>query len=353
MRCLSSEPCAGSAALPAEPDIVGKSPAIDRMRRRIERVGPTEATVLISGETGTGKDLVARAIHFASPRRDRPFVAVNCASVCESLLAVEFFGAERGAYTGASTSRPGFFAAANGGTLFLDEVGDMPPPMQRALLRALESREVCPVGSTKSRQVDVRFVAASHRDLGQLVRQAAFREDLRYRLEVVRIGVPPLRERLDDLPLLCEHLLAEGRGRYALPECRLSADALGCLATRRWPGNVRELKHVLIEAALNAEGGVIRPEDIPDEELSETPFRQAFPEVSDVNGDVLRADTIRRALRAVGGNRVRAAKLLAVSRSTLYRYLAAYGIEHKDGSGGQPTEHAGSPKPERFSNDAA
>jgi transcriptional regulator with PAS, ATPase and Fis domain len=309
-----------------EPTLVGRSTALERMRRRIEIVGRSHATVFISGETGTGKDLVARAVHLASPRCDGPFVAVNCASLCESLLTVELFGVERGAYTGASTSRPGLFAAAHGGTLFLDEVGDMPLPMQSALLRAIEAREICPVGSTAFRKVDVRFVAASHSDMVDLVRKGLFRDDLRYRLEVTRVDVPPLRDHLEDLPELCEYLLAEAKRAYALPDSRLSVEALWKLAARRWPGNVRELKHVLVEATLNAEGGIIHPADIPDERAADMPAAQACAGVSDVDGEALRADMIRRALRAAAGNRVRAAKLLGVSRSTLYRQLAAYGV---------------------------
>ncbi len=191
--------------------IVGRSPAMLRMRRTIEMVSASDAAVLIAGETGSGKELVARAIHASSNRRDRPFVAINCGSLSENLLASELFGAERGAYTSATSSRPGLFVAAHSGTLFLDEVGDMPPAMQVALLRVLETSEIRPVGSTKSRRVDVRILAASHRDLLHLVRVGTFRDDLRYRLEVIRVEVPPLRERLDDMQELCEYLLREAR----------------------------------------------------------------------------------------------------------------------------------------------
>jgi transcriptional regulator with PAS, ATPase and Fis domain len=283
--------------------------------------------VLVAGETGSGKELVARAIHASSARRDQPFVAINCAALSENLLAAELFGSERGAYTGATSARPGLFAAAHRGTLFLDEVGDMPPAMQKALLRALETSEVRAVGSTQSRRVDVRVLAASHRDLVDLVAAGTFREDLRYRLEVVRVEVPPLRNRLDDLPELCEILVREARERYSLPQRSLSPEALEVLSSRRWPGNVRELRHVLTGAALNAQGPVIQPGDLPPERGSLAPSS----EVSLVGGGTgtheLRADSIERALKATRGHRGRAAKILGISRSTLYRYCEAYGIE--------------------------
>jgi transcriptional regulator with PAS, ATPase and Fis domain len=298
-----------------------------KLRRIVETIAASDAPVLVAGETGSGKELVARAIHASSARRDQPFVAINCAALSENLLAAELFGSERGAYTGATSARPGLFAAAHRGTLFLDEVGDMPPAMQKALLRALETSEVRAVGSTQSRRVDVRVLAASHRDLVDLVAAGTFREDLRYRLEVVRVEVPPLRNRLDDLPELCEILVREARERYSLPQRSLSPEALEVLSSRRWPGNVRELRHVLTGAALNAQGPVIQPGDLPPERGSLAPSS----EVSLVGGGTgtheLRADSIERALKATRGHRGRAAKILGISRSTLYRYCEAYGIE--------------------------
>jgi DNA-binding NtrC family response regulator len=290
-------------------------------------VSASDAPVLVSGETGSGKELVARAIHSASRRRDRPFVAINCGGLSESLLAAELFGAERGAYTSATSSRTGLFVAAHAGTLFLDEVGDMPPAMQTALLRVLETSEVRPVGSTKSRTVDVRILAASHRDLLDLVRTGVFRDDLRYRLEVIRIGVPALRERIEDLPELCEHLLRDARRRYNLPERRVAAAALEALSLRQWQGNVRELKHVLVAAALAAQGPVIGPDDIPADRGAQAHAGSSDARtIPDVDGHALRADAIHRALRATAGNRGRAAKLLGISRSTLYRYLESHSV---------------------------
>jgi transcriptional regulator with PAS, ATPase and Fis domain len=279
---------------------------------------------LVSGETGTGKELVARAIHAASARRDRPFVAVNCGALSENLLIAELFGAERGAYTGATTPRPGLFVAADGGTLLLDEVGDMPPAMQTSLLRVLETSEIRPVGATRSRKVDVRVLAASHRDLLELVRQGKFRDDLRYRLEVVCVEVPALRDRLEDLPELCAHLLRDVQRRYNLPERHLDPATLQTLGMRRWPGNVRELRHVLASAALAANGSAILPGDLPPERSA----REAVEVASfEPDGHVVRIDSIKRALRATAGHRGRAAKLLGISRSTLYRYL-----QEKDGN---------------------
>jgi len=322
-------------ALPVGTDaIVGRAPAMLRMRRTIEMVAPSDAPVLIGGETGSGKELVARALHAASARRDRPFVAINCGALSESLLAAELFGAERGSYTGATSARPGLFVSAHQGTLFLDEVGDMPPSMQTALLRVLETSEFRPVGSVKSRSVDVRILAASHRDLVGLVRSGTFRDDLRYRLEVIRIEVPPLRDHLEDLPELCAHLLRDVQKRYGLPEKRMSPAAIHALSLRPWPGNVRELRHVLAGAALAADGPVITPDDIPSDRTAQTDSAVTGDgsRVPDIDGHSLRADSIRRALRATGGNRGRAAKLLGISRSTLYRYLESHDVAAREGS---------------------
>ena len=317
--------------------LVGHAPPMLRLRQIVARVGASDAPVLVSGETGSGKELVARALHATSARRDRPFVAINCGALSETLLAAELFGAERGAYTGAMTSRPGLFVAADGGTLLLDEVGDMPPAMQTSLLRVLETSEIRPVGATRSRKVDVRVLAASHRDLLELARRGTFRDDLRYRLEVVRVDVPPLRERLEDLPELCQHLLREVQQRYNLPERRLAPAALQALSRRRWPGNVRELRHVLASAALGAEDVTIQPGDLPAERAALETNGGAEPTVElGSDGHEVRIGSIHRALRATAGHRGRAAKLLGISRSTLYRYLQSY--EPSGGAKGEEAE---------------
>jgi transcriptional regulator with GAF, ATPase, and Fis domain len=310
--------------------LVGSSAVMSNLRQVIETVAASEAPVLIFGETGSGKELVARAVHAASTRRDHPFVAQNCGALSETLLAAELFGSARGAYTGSPGARPGLFAAAHRGTLLLDEVGDMPLTMQTALLRTLESGEVRPVGSTEARKVDVRVIAASHHDLVELVKQGRFRDDLRYRLEVVRVEVPALRAHIEDLPELCEHLIVETRRRYGLPEKRLSPAALEALRLRTWKGNVRELRHVLVNGALTAAGSFIEPADLPPERVAETSEVASAPAEGELHGYALRVEAIRRALRATRGHRGRAAKLLGVARSTLYRYCEAYGIELAD-----------------------
>jgi DNA-binding NtrC family response regulator len=292
--------------------------------RMIERVAPADVPVLIHGETGCGKELVARAIHNASARRDQPLVSINCGAMSESILEAELFGAERGAYTTALSSRPGLMATADGGTLFLDEVGDMPPSMQVALLRALESGEVRAVGGSRFRKIDVRVIAASNKDLLELTARGQFREDLRFRLEVVRIRVPSLRDRLEDLPELCEHLLEDVCRRCSLPARHMSPEAMTALRSRIWPGNVRELRHVLASAALASDSPLIAVEALPPERRNSG----IVPAMSGVeSGHEQRAEAIRRALRITAGHRGRAAKMLGIARSTFYRYLELYGID--------------------------
>lgn len=325
--------------------IIGRCEAMRQLLRKLERVAASDTPVLVAGETGVGKELIARAVHQLSGRRDKPFVAVNCGALSENLLEAELFGAEKGAYTGANSARPGLFVAADGGTLFLDEVGDMPPAMQKALLRVLESSEVRAVGSTKTRQVNVRIVSASHRDLLELARSGAFRDDLRYRLEVVRLDVPPLRERVEDMAELCEHLLLDAQRRYNLPARRLAPETFSALCRRRWQGNVRELRHVLAGAALAAVEDQIRIADLPAERAWEavTDSSPSSTPPPMLDGHELRAESIRGALRATLGHKGKAAELLGISRSTLYRYMETYGIDSREsvrpGSVPPPDEH--------------
>lgn len=310
--------------------LIGNSVCMQRLRRKIETVAKSDAPVLIAGETGSGKELVARAIHLASHRRDFPFVAINCGALSESLFTAELFGATRGAYTGATATRPGLLVTADKGTVLLDEVGDMPPAVQTALLRVLETAELRAIGSNHSTKIDVRIIAASHRDLVELVKEGKFRDDLRYRLEVVRMEVPPLRERLDDLPELCEALLADVRRRYNLAARRLSPDAMEALRARHWTGNVRELRHTLASGALASSGPFIVAADLPAERSAASPRVAEVAPVAadaDVDGHALRAEAIRRALKATAGHRGQAAKLLGMSRSSFYRYCESYGIE--------------------------
>ncbi|HET9481999.1 MAG TPA: sigma-54 dependent transcriptional regulator, partial [Candidatus Polarisedimenticolia bacterium] len=241
--------------------MVGRSRAIESLRSLIERIAPTPATVLIAGETGTGKELVAEALHRFSPRRDQPLVRVNCGALPETLVESELFGCEKGAFTGADRTRPGRFELADGGTLFLDEIGEMPPAIQVKLLRVLQDGMVDRVGGGRPIRVDVRLVAASHRDLESETRRGSFREDLLYRLRVVEIRVPPLRERLEDVPLLVEFFIDKHSRRLKRPRPTVSAAALAALSEMSWPGNVRQLENAVERAVLLAGGPELSPGD--------------------------------------------------------------------------------------------
>jgi len=230
--------------------LIGDSPAMCEVRARIDKLAPTDATVLVRGESGTGKELVARALHARGPRGTGPFVAVNCASIPDGLIESELFGHEKGAFTGAGAPHAGLTEAADGGTLFLDEVGELTLPAQARLLRFLQDSEVRRVGATRSRRVDVRVIAATHRDLSRMVRDGAFREDLKYRLRVVEVVLPPLRERGEDVVLLAGHLLTRAAQRIGRPELALTVDAVHAIRAYRWPGNVRELDNAIERAAI-------------------------------------------------------------------------------------------------------
>jgi DNA-binding NtrC family response regulator len=302
-------------------DLVGRSEAIKRVVQLVKQVAPTDVTVLIEGETGTGKELVARAIHDESARRKGPFMAVNCAGLSEELAASQLFGHRRGAFTGAVADATGVFEAARGGTLFLDEIGDLPPRVQTTLLRVLEERAVMRLGETQLRPVDVRIVAATNRELATEVAAGRFRSDLLYRVRVGRIHLPPLRERRVDLPLLVQHILCEQRAITGRPAKAVSDDAMQAMLAYQWPGNVRELKNALGYAVIHCAGAAIELEDLPPEVLERSPSVAA--------ARALPADErewIVAALARAGGDRKVAAALLGVSRATLYRRIAHYGI---------------------------
>ena len=300
--------------------IVGQSDPMQEVMEQIRAVAAVSSTVLIHGETGTGKELVAKAIHEESARADGPFVAVNCAALSADLAASQLFGHRKGAFTGATDDRQGYFEAADGGTLFLDEVGDVPLDVQRQLLRVLEERTVTRVGDTEPRPVDVRIVAATHRDLASEVQADRFREDLLYRIRIARIGLPPLRERRSDLPLLVRTFLREIRARMGADAVEVSDAAWRHLLNYAWPGNVRELRNALEAALIRAQGGVLRPGDLPPEITNDADVR-ATPAPDE------EAERIRAALQQTGGNRTAAADLLGISRATLYRRLDEYGID--------------------------
>jgi two-component system response regulator HydG len=248
------------------PRIVGRCPKLLDLFRILLKVAPTDATVLIQGESGTGKELVARAIHDLSPRRSGPYVAENCAAFPETLLESELFGHSRGAFTGADRQRKGRFQMAHKGTLFLDEVGDMSPALQKKLLRALQEGEIRPVGSSTPIKIDVRFLSASNKDLAALLRAGKFREDLYFRLSPIKVELPPLRERGEDLPLLVEHLSAHAASKAGRPKPRFSQEAMAVMRRHRWPGNVRELQNeVQRTLALTDPSRPIGPEDLSDD----------------------------------------------------------------------------------------
>ena len=314
---------AGQPQMHDDGELVSGSEAMRQVFKRIGLAADSDATVLVLGETGTGKELVARALHRNSARAERPFVAVNCAAIPADLMESELFGHVKGAFTGAVSDRAGRFREAQGGTLFLDEVGDMPLPTQAKILRALQEREITPVGASRALPVNVRIIAATHRDLPDAVRQGRFREDLWYRLQVVPVHLPPLRERLGDVLLLAEHFLRQGGG--ASPK-RLGADAARLLLAHDWPGNVRELRNAMERAALLCPGPVIGPEHI-----GLQPAAANGPAI-DWNGPLapavaqLEREMVTRALAATMGNRAEAARRLGLSRQQLYRKLAEFGL---------------------------
>ncbi len=318
---------------PAE-QIVGASSAIQTLRQRLPLAARSEASVLIQGETGTGKELVARALHQLSPRREQSLITLNAGALPEPLLESELFGHVRGAFTDAKRDKKGLVEMADGGTLFLDEVGDLPPALQVKLLRFLQEGELRPVGGNITRKVDVRIVAATHKDLKSLILEGKFREDLYYRLNVVPLRVPPLRERLGDLPLLAEHLLSRYRHSTSRPELRLSQAALERLSLHSWPGNVRELENVLQRALVFSLGDIeaeaiefdfIKKQEQPQESLIdlEIPLRVAKQAL------VARFERcyIETALRASGGNLSRAARRSGKDRKSFWELCQRYGIE--------------------------
>ncbi len=305
---------------PPESEMIGSSPQMVEIYKIISRVAPTDATVLLEGETGTGKELVARMIHRNSPRAGQPFVPVDCASIAPALLESELFGALRGAYTGADRDRMGVFEAANRGTVFLDEIGDIELNFQLKLLRFLQEREIRPLGAPRGKPVDVRVIAATNRDLQKMVEQGKFREDLWFRINVVRILLPPLRDRRGDVPLLAHYFVKKYNQRYN-QRARLTESGLKALEEYTWPGNVRQLQHLMERLTILAPDGRIdqravreaieqtQPREHPGETLAEAEMEQ-----------------IRKVLAATGGNKSRAARILGIERKTLYRKLERMGL---------------------------
>ena len=308
--------------------ILGHSPQMQRVFQIISQVAATHATVLILGESGTGKELVARALHRSSPRVKQNFVAVNCAALSEGLIESELFGHKRGAFTGADTEKQGRSAYADGGTLFLDEVGDMPPATQAKLLRVLESREVVQVGGHEAKKVDIRLVAATNRDLRSMVAEGSFREDLLFRLQVVTIALPPLRDRVGDLPLLLEYFVRTLAAEHGRPVTGISPEARAVLARHDWPGNVRELRNAVENMVLLAQGEALQVGDLPESvvaaggQVRGTQLDLAGRSLAEMEEALIKAN-----LELMEDNRERTAKVLGIGERTLYRKIKEYGLQ--------------------------
>ncbi len=307
----------------AGPQLIGNSPKMRALVRKIQSLRHNESNVLIHGESGTGKELVARALHEASPRAKKPFVPIDCGALPESIVESELFGHEKGAFTGA-VGAPGLFRIANQGTLFLDEVGELPQSAQAKLLRALQYKEVRPVGATEAVRVDLRLISATHRDLEKMVEEQLFRMDLFYRLNVVRIEIPSLRERKEDIPLLAHHFLQ----KYRHPDSRvvgIEDSALDMLSSYEWPGNVRELENAIESAMATARGTSLQTKDLPLARRVSASLASA-PRGIALSLDAYERCALERALREVGGDVREAARVLGLGRSTLYRKLAKHGL---------------------------
>jgi len=325
-------------------DLVSRSAALRRLGELLPQIAASEATVLIHGETGTGKELLARAIHDLSPRRNGPFVPVNCGALPDTLLESELFGYVKGAFTGAAKDKPGRFALAEGGTVFLDEIGDISPAMQIRLLRVLQEKTYEPLGAAETRRADVRVIAATHRDLAAMMRKGEFREDLFYRLNVVRLELPPLRKRKEDIPLLVEHFIARFNRRQGKSVSGVAPDVLALLMAHDYPGNVRELENIIERAFVLCGGGRIERAHLPPE-LTGGQAVSAAPTTGGSLADQMRAaeaQAIRVALEQCGGNRLAAARALGLHKSTLFRRIKALGIAlpERDGRAGRPCRSA-------------
>ncbi|HXN86701.1 MAG TPA: sigma-54 dependent transcriptional regulator [Candidatus Binataceae bacterium] len=308
-------------------NIIGKGDAIEQVFRLMEKVARTDSSVLITGESGTGKELVARAIHFTSDRANARFMPINCGALPENLLESELFGYKRGAFTGAMNDKVGLLKAADKGTVFLDEIGDMPPALQVKLLRVLQEREVYPIGSNDPIAFDVRVLCATNKDLEAEAKAGRFREELLYRINVITIKLPPLRDRKDDIPLLASHFLKKFERSLARGGMRFSKGAMKLMLGYAWPGNVRELENTIERAAILAETDVIHSHDLP-----EKLFSNAMPPGSELDNtnttlDDLERDHIKRVLAKVEGNKDRAAQMLGIHVSTLYRKMQRYRLD--------------------------
>jgi DNA-binding NtrC family response regulator len=302
--------------------LIGKSPSMQKIYDLIERISDSLSNVLITGESGTGKELVAKAIHYNGVRKEGPFIAINCAAIPETLLESELFGYKKGAFTDAKSDKKGLIFEANEGTLFLDEITEMPLTLQAKLLRVIEEREVRPLGDTNSYPIDVRIISTSNRDIASLIQQGRFREDLYYRLKVIDIEMPPLRERKEDIPILVQHFIHKFSKELKKAVSSVSEDALKILLNYSWPGNIRELENIIQRAITLSQHEVILPEDLPAsiiQKIDEKLFEKALEEKFTL--DQLEKEYIKRVLIETGGNKSKAAERLGLDRKTLYRKL--------------------------------
>ncbi len=326
-----------------ESGIVGSSKVMQEVFKTVAKVARSSITVLITGESGTGKEVIARAIHNYSDRRNKPFVAVNCAALPANLLEAELFGYEKGAFTGAVSSKKGLFEQANGGTIFLDEIGELPLPLQAKLLRVLQEKEIRPIGSERSRKIDVRVIAATNRNLEEEVKKGTFREDLYFRLNIVKIELPPLRERKEDIVPLAHHFIRRFSKEFKLPPKELSADAVEFLLSYHFPGNVRELENMVLRAMVLSPSNLITAEDLKRQAYQEAPTLESLirefvlkvfsveqKEKNNLYDIVVKAAeraVISEVLKRCNFNQVKAAKVLGIHRNTLRRKIKELGIE--------------------------
>lgn len=310
--------------------IIGKSPAILEVFDMVKRIASANATVLITGESGSGKELIARAIHNLGPRRSKPFIPVNCTAIPEQLLESELFGHVKGSFTGAVGDKKGLFEEANSGTLFLDEIGDLSPTLQAKLLRVLQDKQIRPVGDSKLKQIDVRIIAATHRDLATMVKDGKFREDLYYRLKIIPVRVPSLRERVEDIPLLVESFIKKFAAQNASKVTGIAQQAMALLMAHPWPGNVRELEGVIERAVILSRSALIEDKDVLSGALETA--KSAVEKLLDGNPTLekLEEHYIKRIMGQVNLDKDKAAKILGVSRRTLYRKEREYGMVSSD-----------------------
>jgi DNA-binding NtrC family response regulator len=342
MRRMKRETVPAAGARPAgrrdagDPKmIIGKGPAMQRVFQLVEKVAVTDSTILIHGESGTGKELIARAIHFRSTRAGGPFVSINCGALPESLLESELFGHVKGSFTGAIRDKEGLFKVATGGSFLLDEIGETTPAIQVKLLRVLQEKEIIPVGGTSPIKIDVRVIAATNRDLEEEVEKGRFRADLYYRLNVIPIRLPPLRERRDDIPLLVSHFLRKCRPDQPDPSQAITKEAMQALVEYDWPGNVRELENIIERSVILQAGTVLEASDLPDgvRHRRSGPHRRLFEHTS-VTLEELEKEYLVTVLNETGWQKKKASSILGINASTLYRKIQRYGLDKEGTSEG-------------------